>query len=279
MLHFFEENNISIHLSHLDIVHKSLTTNNHLVELYKHKSLGKILVIDGEIQHVEVWAPIYHEAIVHIPAAFIPNIKNVLILGGGSFYAALEVLKYSSVKNLIMVDHDYEIISLVKNNYVHVQQIIEDKRYTLIIEDAITFLRSTKLKFDLIINDAIDLLNVNISIFKVLTSCLSFNGICSDVIYRHIFESEKSNLSVKKLGKYHSVFSLIIIPEYPGVLHLLSIWSKTNNLNQAETKIKNKIQKQWLAEKVHPCVLYDPRFLSYYLHLPPYLKQQLSSLR
>jgi Spermidine synthase len=277
MLHFFEENNISLHLSDIDLIQKSSSAKQKLIELFNHKILGKILVIDNEVQHVEAWTPFYHESVVHIPAFFIPEIKNVLILGGGSFFAAKEVLRYSSVKKVIMVDHDDVVIRLMKDNYSHVQEITENKKYTLVTQDAITFLKTTRIKFDLIINDALDLLRGDHLVFDHLTSCLSHNGICSDIIYRHIFEAEKTIITIKELRKkYNAIFSLVIIPEYPGVLHLLSIWSNTKHLKQDSNKIENVVQKEWIKNKSNPCLIYDPRFINYYLHLPPYLKKWIS---
>ena len=52
--------------------------------------------------------------LVHLPIAFIPIISEVLILGGGSLFAAYEVLKYSSVKNVILCDYDHEVIELME---------------------------------------------------------------------------------------------------------------------------------------------------------------------
>src|ERR1041385_5560414 len=80
------------------------------IELWRHPTLGKILVIDGEVQHVEEWQPLYHEPLVHLPSAFVPEIREALILGGGSLFAAAEVLRYTTIQRCILVDHDPRII-------------------------------------------------------------------------------------------------------------------------------------------------------------------------
>ena len=100
---------------------------------------------------------------------------------------------------------------------------------------AIEFLKTTDMTFDLIINDAIDLLTYNQSAvnFSLLNNRLSYNGICSDLIYRHIYDLGHihNTLSILEESK-NKAFSLTVVPEYPGVLHLLTIFGNTNNINQ-----------------------------------------------
>lgn len=280
MLHFFEPNNISLHLSDLKIICESSSQRNKSIKLFNHKLLGKILVINGEIQHIEAWAPLYHENLVHIPASFVPVIKRVLILGGGSFFAAREVLRYNSVERVVMVDFDNEVVTIVNSNYPHAKSILTNEKFTLVIEDIHGFLKRNTEKFDLIVNDALDLLNNKTSYFDMLGSHLTKTGVCSDVIYRHIYENDRSFKTVSRLRKsFNAVFSLIVIPEYPGIMHLLSLWGKTNTLRQNSDKIINTVQKKWISNpEKNPCTFYDARFIKYYLYLPPYLRKWVTNL-
>lgn len=157
MLHLFEDTNVSLHLSELTLIESISSDRKQEIQFYEHSSLGKILVINNEIQHIEAWASLYHEMLVHIPVAFIKEIKRVLILGGGSLFAAKEALRYNSVDEVIMIDHDYKVIELVRKHYSHAQEILSDKRFSLIIEDAFSSLEKSTNTFDLIINDAVDL--------------------------------------------------------------------------------------------------------------------------
>lgn len=276
MLRFFEENNISLQLSDLTIIEQH-ESGKSMIELYRHKLLGKVLVINNEIQHIEAWQPLYHELVVHIPVSFIPEIRQVLILGGGSFFAAREVLKYDSVERVVMVDYDGDVISIIKNNYDHVAPIISNKKFTLVAADINDFLKENRIKFDLILNDAVDLLEYGNDMYAKLGSQLTPNGVCSDVVYRHIFEGEKCQRTIIQLQKkYNCAFSLIAIPEYPGIFHLLSMWSTNSTVSQVAKTITNEIQKGWLANKNCPCELFNPSFLNYYLYLPPYLKRWIS---
>lgn len=272
MLRFFEENNISLHLSDLSLIESTVSLKNK-IELFDHTLLGKVLVINNEIQHIEAWQSLYHEPLVHIPASFVPNVTTALILGGGSFFAAQEILKYESIESVIMVDHDEDVIRTVQNNYLHVKSIMGSKRFRLVSNDAFNFLKGNSNKFDLIINDAIDLLDYRRETHEILASHLSPNGICSDVVYRNIFEKKRCRTTIAKLKrKYSCAFSLMSIPEYPGVLHLLSMWSKNPGVMQSAKTTCNRVQKSWI-KKSCPCEIFDPAFISYYLHLPPYIKK------
>ncbi len=67
------------------------------------------LFIDGHIQFAEADEYRYHEALVHPVLSTNSQKKQVLILGGGDGMAAREVLKYSEVSHIDLVDIDKEM--------------------------------------------------------------------------------------------------------------------------------------------------------------------------
>lgn len=280
MIHFFEKNNISLHISEFEVICNSNSQRGNIICLLKHKLLGKILIINNEIQHIEAWTPIYHESVIHIPISFIPNLKTALVIGGGSFFAAKELLKYKSIEKIVMVDYDSEVISIANDNYDHVKEILSDKRFILVIEDITSYIYKCNEKFDFIVNDAVDLLEMDSKLLDKITSKLSKFGICSDLIYRHIYESIRGIKTVSLLReKYNTAFSLIVVPEYPGIMHLLTMWGNTELLGQNAIEIQNNIQIEWAKNiNTNPCLIYDPRFIKYYLHLPPYLKKYILNI-
>lgn len=244
--------------------------------VFRHSELGHILEINGEIQHVEAWAPLYHEPLVHLAAAFVPKIASVLVLGGGSFFAAAEILKYKSVRQVVMIDHDHRLLREMIALYPHAAKSVEDQRLIILRGDVIKRLSTLTERFDLIVNDAIDLTSVkHRNMFKLLANLLKPTGVCSDVVYRHVFERKRITRTVETLhDNFHSVFSLICVPEYPGILHLLTIWGRNPRINQSLKHPINREQRRWMnSHKPNECVYFDPKFLSYYLHLPKYLRQ------
>ena len=81
----YEKESVSLYLSNM-VQLENEESNVQSIQIYQHPNLGKVLVINGEIQNVEKWAPLYHEAIVHIPMMFLEEPRSVLILGGGDLY-------------------------------------------------------------------------------------------------------------------------------------------------------------------------------------------------
>lgn len=279
MINFIENAPVSLFLQDLQVLVQK-KSNFHDITLFKHKQLGKILIIDDEVHHIEAYAPLYHEPLVHLPTAFIEQLNTVLILGGGSLFAAQECLKYDSIEKVVMVDHDPSVIEIIEKNYKHAKKVLKHPKFFLEISDGISFLNDSQETFDLLLNDCFDL-TLNFqgvdSIFKLMESHVNNNGICCDVIYRNIFEKNRNIQTLKKLSKCNKMaFSLIAVPEYPGILHLLTMWGKSRNLSQKLPHSLNSTQKSWIKAGNCPCVYYAPAHLGYYLYLPPYIKKQFS---
>lgn len=277
MLYFAENDAISLQLRTVKLLHQE-TTPFHDVQLLLHSQLGKILVIDDEIQHVEAFAPLYHEMLIHLPASFIENIHTVLILGGGSLYAAQEALRYPSA-DVVMVDHDPNILGIIRRFYTHGNAVFENPRFHHIAADAAEFMDSNNSCYDLIANDCFDLYSLRErwkNPFRVLSSHLSASGVCSDVIYRHIFDGRHKSRIFNQLNASGAAraCSLIVVPEYPGILHVLTMWGNTPNISQRRSSPINKLQQEWLSRE-GPCEIYNPQFLAAYLHLPRYLRNRI----
>lgn len=66
------------------------------------------LFINGNLQFSSADEARYHEALVLPVMEQLPEVKEVLILGGGDGLAAREVLKYPQVEHITLVDLDPE---------------------------------------------------------------------------------------------------------------------------------------------------------------------------
>ncbi len=69
------------------------------------------------------------------------------------------------------------------------------------------------------------------------------------------------------------MLSLVTVPEYPGVLHLETIWGNNKNLSQSCTQVINNYQKQILSSNKDVFDYFSPKNLPFYLYLPPYIKR------
>ena len=70
------------------------------------------LYLNGHIQFSSIDEARYHEALVFPAMSLCPGPENILILGGGDGMAAREVLKFDSVRRIVLVDLDPEMTGL-----------------------------------------------------------------------------------------------------------------------------------------------------------------------
>ena len=272
-MEFHENANISLYLSDLLPI-REFQSEKQMVGLYKHPLLGKVLILNGEIHHIENYQHLYHEPLVHLPLVFIEEPKNCLIIGGGSLFAAFEVLKYPTVNRVVLCDFDHTVLDLMFDTYEHAKQVKADNRFCYVEEEAISFINNTNEKFDLVINDCFNLSEISdsISMYDKMNSLCTSQGVCADVIYRHIFDritTQKSLQLVK--NKMNLALSLTVIPEYPGILHILTIWGKNLSISQNALRTKNLFQLE--KSNKQKFKVFEPEHIPYYLYLPPYIKE------
>lgn len=142
--------------------------------------------INGGLQFSTVDEYRYHEVLTH-PAQFLAGkAQQALILGGGDGLVARELLKYSNIEHIVLVDLDPELTDLFKysdlaelNNYS-----LRNPKVQIINQDAIIFLRALKkYKFPLIIIDFPDPYNLHTAklytrqFYELVKSVLTPNGI------------------------------------------------------------------------------------------------------
>jgi spermidine synthase len=144
------------------------------------------MYLDNQLQFSALDERIYHEAFVHIPMALTKSRDRILILGGGDALALREILKYSDVKSVDLVDIDKEILNIARN-VPEVAALNEralfDKRVNTYTKDARDFLQSLKKTYDLIFIDLPDPENATCAklytkeMFQMLNNFLTKDGI------------------------------------------------------------------------------------------------------
>ena len=115
------------------------------------------LYINGDRQAYFASERIYHEFFVHGAIQLAGSIpENILVLGAGDGLLARELLKYSEVREITIVELDQAIIELAKYNRELRRQnesALHDNRVTILTGDALSFLRTTGEKYDAIFID------------------------------------------------------------------------------------------------------------------------------
>jgi spermidine synthase len=127
------------------------------IAVYKTRSYGNLMVIDGFVMLTQRDNFIYHEMMSH-PALFThPRPKRVLVIGGGDCGTLREVLKHPGVEAARQVEIDERVTRLAEQYFPELCEANDDPRVELIFTDGITFLTEAAAdSYDVIIIDSTD---------------------------------------------------------------------------------------------------------------------------
>jgi len=117
------------------------------------------LYLDGNLQFSSIDEYRYHEVLVHLPVAFSKTLERALIIGGGDGLAARELLKYSHIRSIDVVDLDSEVTRLATEQHLLVslnENSLNDERVTVHNSDAWTWLAQSGDLYDVIVIDLPD---------------------------------------------------------------------------------------------------------------------------
>eukprot|EP00118_Oscarella_pearsei_P026557 m.310088 g.310088 ORF g.310088 m.310088 type:complete len:290 (+) comp49483_c0_seq1:16-885(+) len=126
------------------------------IQVFKSKRFGNVLALDEIIQCTESDECAYHEIIVHVPLFCHPNPEKVLVVGGGDGGAVREILKHSSVKEIVQCELDKEVITVCKKHLPTLTSGYTSDKLIQRIEDGAEYLKHMKEEFDVIITDSSD---------------------------------------------------------------------------------------------------------------------------
>ena len=99
---------------------------------------------------------IYDEMVTHVPMTVHPNVKNVLIIGGGDGGVARELIHYPQIESIDVVESDKMFVDVCRKFFPEVACGLEDPRISMYYDDGLRFLRGKNDEYDLIINDSTD---------------------------------------------------------------------------------------------------------------------------
>ena len=117
---------------------------------------GKMLVSDGDIVFSEADEFIYDEMVTHVPMAVHPNVKKVLIFGGGDGGVATCFAMYPEIESIDLVEPDEMLVEVSKKFFPEQTEGLNDPRVHIYYQDGLHFLRTVHDEYDIIINDSND---------------------------------------------------------------------------------------------------------------------------
>jgi len=137
-----------------EILHELKTEHQDLV-IFKNKTWGTVLMLDGVCQLTTSDEFVYHEMMVHVPLMAIDAPKQVLVVGGGDGGVLREVLKHPTVERAMLCEIDRTVIDTALKFYPEIPgNAYDDERTVVVIADGCKFVAETDERFDAIIVDS-----------------------------------------------------------------------------------------------------------------------------
>ncbi len=240
------------------------------VDIFKSKTLGNVLTLDGLMMTTVEDEFFYHEMIAHIPLCSHKNPENVLVIGGGDGGTVREVLKHPSVKNVDLCEIDALVIEASKMFLPSIAGKLDDKRVNIYVEDAIEFIKTKKNCYDVVLVDSTDPMGPGVGLFTEefytnVKESLKKGGIVtpqSESPFANKNEMKNMYILLKK------VFKTVLpycgpIPTYPGGYWSWAFCSDDNDNTIKDIKRAELIEKdaKLYNTKLHNAVFAVPNFV------------------
>ena len=222
--------------------------------------MGKILTLNDLMFVTEGDAYHYNEMIAHVPMISHLCPKNVLIIGGGTGASTHEVLKHNTVENVVVVDIDEEVVNTCKKYLPKIASGLDDSRVQVKIADAFEYIKSTDMKFDVILITSPDPLGPGVGeytseVYDNLKRVLNDDGIIVVQSESPVANVEKSKKLYESLLKVFKIIKTYTspVPTYPG-----SCWAWAF-CSQTVEPLKNIDEKRY-EEVVSQCKLFNKKY-------------------
>mgnify|MGYP000847305873 CR=1 FL=1 len=85
------------------------------IDVLESVEFGKFLALDGDILFSEKDEFIYDEMVTHVPMAVHPDVRHVLIIGGGDGGVAKELTQYDSIEKIDVVEPDEMLVEVCRD--------------------------------------------------------------------------------------------------------------------------------------------------------------------
>ena len=249
---------------------KTLKTSLQKIEVYETVPFGKMLVIDGIIMLTQYDNFAYHEMIAHVPMNAHPNPQKILIVGGGDGGTLKEILKYSSVQEVIVCEIDKEVIKISKKYFPELASSFDDPRVLIVNEDAAKFIKTNNNYFDVICVDSSDPIGPAEVLFtkkfyQDLSCALTADGIAvtqSESMFYSLDLIEELYTNNKGIFK-HAFYYYTVIPTYPSGTIGFSFCSKKYDPFELldSSKIAQLQDLRYYDEAIHKASFQLPVFV------------------
>jgi len=249
------------------------------IDVFDSEEFGKFLTLDGLMMLTEKDEFIYHDMIVHVPMAVNPNIKRVLVIGGGDGGTVRELTRYETIESIHMVEIDKQVVDVCREYLPQTAGKLDDPRVELFFEDGLKFIRSHVDEYDLIIVDSTDPFGPGEGLFTREFYGNCYKALKEDGIMVNQHESPYYTYYINSMKRAHKRIKEFFpiarvyqahIPTYPSGYWLFGFASKKYD------PIKDLKEEEWnklgLKTKYYNTELHKGAFA-----IPNYVKELLEN--
>lgn len=249
------------------------------IDVFDSEEFGRFLTLDGLMMLTEKDEFIYHDMIVHVPMAVNPNIKRVLVIGGGDGGTVRELTRYETIESIHMVEIDKQVVDVCREYLSQTAGKLDDPRVELFFEDGLKFIRSHVDEYDLIIVDSTDPFGPGEGLFTREFYGNCYKALKEDGIMVNQHESPYYTYYINSMKRAHKRIKEFFpiakvyqahIPTYPSGYWLFGFASKKYD------PIKDLKEEEWnklgLKTKYYNTELHKGAFA-----IPNYVKELLEN--
>lgn len=226
---------------------------------------GRVLVLDGIVQTTTLDGHIYNEMISHIPIAYHPDPKSILVIGGGDCGVVNEIAKYPSIARIDMIEIDEKVVYASKKFLPEISGNTSDPRINFLFEDGARFVSEHPDQYDIIIVDSSDPIGPAEVLFQPkfyqdIHQSLKSDGlmVCqsqSPIFHADILKNSYSR--IKELFTMTKCYTATV-PTYPG-----GLWSFTLGSKKGYSPNPSALSKQtrYVDDEILDSAFILPKFL------------------
>src|SRR5208282_4891943 len=119
------------------------------VDVVETEDFGRALAVDGRLAYTEGEGFAQREMAAHVPVNAHPKVSAALVVGGSDCGIATELLRYPQIERLVIVEDDPVLLDAPRRFFPELSSALADPRTRVAAEDAETFVRESRDRFDL----------------------------------------------------------------------------------------------------------------------------------
>jgi spermidine synthase len=243
------------------------------IEIFHTYAFGKVLVLADNIVLTEKDEFIYHESIIHPAMMMHKNPRRICIIGGGDGGCVRELVKYSGVASIQVVEIDKMVKDAVAAQYPALAAGFNDSRVTVTFADGCPFLQKTKDTYDIIFVDSYDPGGPVQSLetagfFTLVHGRINKGGIA---VFQTDSPTIRSNFIRNTVANVSSLFAayrpyLCTVPSFPESICSFVVAAK-------EAAVLDNFNKKRYTSISGRCNYYNPDIHSGMFLLPEYIRR------